>query len=75
MDGSTSDNLAAHYTSEGRRMKRVPHRLRVVMFYEAGAGLEAAGFGGLCNQIYSHVGMLAVGLHMGAEVVCCRPNP
>ena len=47
----------------------MPGRLRVLLSYEAAAGLEGAKFGGLCNQIYSHVGMLAVGLHMGAEVV------
>ena len=43
-------------------------RLRVVMSYQA-AGLEAKLYGGLCNQIYVHVGMLTVAAHMGAEAV------
>ena len=47
-----------------------PQRLRVVATYEAAAGLATnIAFGGLCNQIYSHVNMLAVLLHMGAELV------
>jgi hypothetical protein len=72
---STADGQAMHYLSEGRRMNRVPGRLRVLLSYEAAAGLADAKYGGLCNQIYSHVGMLAVGLHMGAEVVRRRLNP
>ena len=43
-------------------------RLRVVMSYQA-AGLEPKLYGGLCNQIYVHVGMLSVAARMGAEAV------
>ncbi len=38
--------------------------------YEAAAGRDLKIlYGGLCNQIYTHVGMLAVLLQLGAEVV------
>ena len=38
--------------------------------YEAAAGRDAKiMYGGLCNQMYTHVGMLAVLLQLGAEVV------
>ncbi len=29
----------------------------------------AATFGGLCNQLYTHVGMLALALQSGSDVV------
>ena len=49
---------------------RVAQRLRVVATYEAASGRDPKIlYGGLCNQIYSHVGMLAVLLQLGAEVV------
>ena len=49
---------------------RGPQRLRVVATYEAAAGRDPKIlYGGLCNQIYTHVGMLAVLLQLGAEVV------
>ena len=51
---------------------RVYQRLRVVLSYEPGAGYKgpmASKFGGLCNQIYAHVGMLTVALYSGCEVV------
>ncbi len=51
---------------------RIYQRLRVIASYEPGAGFSgpmAGVFGGLCNQIYTHVGMLAVALHSGCEVV------
>ena len=47
-------------------------RLRVVLSYEPGSGYSgdmAAIFGGLCNQLYVHVGMLALALQSGSEVV------
>jgi hypothetical protein len=67
---ATDDDLAAHYLSRGRAENRVSQRLRVVGTYEAGAGLALdIKFGGLCNQMYTHVGMLSVLLQMGAEVV------
>ena len=67
---ATDDDLVAHYLSHGRAEHRVPQRLRVVGTYEAGAGLAYnIKFGGLCNQMYSHVGMMSVLLQMGAEVV------
>ena len=63
-------SLAAHYVAFGQHEGRVPQRLRVVASYEAAAGLDAGiVFGGLCNQIYSHIGMLSIALQMGAEVV------
>ena len=52
---------------------RVFRRLRVVLSYEPGAGFAgpmAATFGGLCNQLYTHVGMLALALQSGSNVVC-----
>ena len=62
--------LVEHYLAHGRAENRVSQRLRVVGTYEAGAGLaETIMFGGLCNQIYSHVPMLSVLLQMGVEVV------
>ena len=64
--------LTAHYITYGRHEHRVPQRLRVVASYEAAAGLDGnIVFGGLCNQIYSHIGMLSVAMQMGAEVVRC----
>ena len=62
------DALAAHHLQAGRKNHRVAQRLRVVMSYQA-AGLEPKLYGGLCNQIYVHVGMLAVAARMGAEAV------
>ena len=47
-------------------------RLRVVLSYEPGAGFAgpmAASFGGLCNQLYTHVGMLGLALQSGSDVV------
>jgi hypothetical protein len=71
--GSVSDEaLAQHYLSGAPRAQRVGQRLRVVLSYEAAAGVggnKSALFGGLCNQIYSHVGMLSLAVQMGAEVV------
>ena len=65
-----NDALAAHYKAYGLRENRTAQRLRVVATYEAAAGRDLTVlYGGLCNQIYSHVGMLAVLLKMGAEVV------
>ena len=55
-----------------RFARRIYQRLRVIASYEPGAGFSgpmASVFGGLCNQIYTHVGMLAVALHCGCEVV------
>jgi len=64
----TDDALAAHYLKAGRKSHCVAQRLRVVMSYQA-AGLEPKLYGGLCNQIYVHVGMLSVAARMGAEAV------
>ena len=64
------DALAEHYNDYGAPENRVAQRLRVVATYEAAAGRDPTiQYGGLCNQIYSHVAMLAVLVHMGAEVV------
>ena len=53
----------------------VAQRLRVVATYEAAAGRDLKIlYGGLCNQIYTHVGMLAVLLQLGAEVVRAREH-
>ena len=70
----SDEALAAHYLAYGVHEGRVARRLRVVATYEASAGRDPTTlYGGLCNQIYSHVGMLAVLLQLGAEVVrCCR---
>ena len=48
----------------------VPRRLRLVFAYDAAGGMDmSVVYGGLCNQIYSHVGMLALAVQLGAEVV------
>ena len=66
----TDDARAAHYVANGIAESRVARRLRVVATYEAAAGRDLTVlFGGLCNQLYSHVDMLAVLTLMGAEVV------
>ena len=66
----TDEQLGPHYKLFGHPEGRVAQRIRVVATYEAAAGRDPANrYGGLCNQIYSHIGMLAVLLHMGAEVV------
>ena len=68
----TDPALAEHYLQHGLQEHRVPQRLRVVATYVAAAGLDTnVVFGGLCNQIYSHVTMLALALQLGAEVVRC----
>ena len=71
-DTDGNDAAAQHYLSDGRQRHRVTRRLRVILSYEEAAGIggdKKSLFGGLCNQIYSHVGMLALALQMGAEVV------
>ena len=66
-------SAGAHYLEVGRTAGRVPVRLRVLFSYEASAGHHAEViFGGLCNQMYSHIGMLTLALHMGAEPVRCQ---
>ena len=72
VSGDSDEKLAQHYLSGGRSAQRVGQRMRVIMSYEAAAGVggnKSALFGGLCNQIYSHVGMLSLALQMGAEMV------
>ncbi len=68
----TDDAQTAHYIANGIAEHRVARRLRVVAAYEAAAGRDLTVlYGGLCNQLYSHVDMLAVLILMGAEVVRC----
>ena len=72
----TDDAQAAHYIANGIAECRVARRLRVVATYEAAAGRDLTVlYGGLCNQLYSHVDMLAVLTLMGAEVVRCSRSP
>ena len=65
----SNDDLASHYLSKGRGSSYVAERLRVVATY----GFEWPGpvkkYGGLCNQWYIHISIMAVLLQMGAEVV------
>ena len=68
--------LDPRFQSLNDRACRVYQRLRVVLSYEPGAGLAgpmADKFGGLCNQIYSHVSILSVALYSGCEVVRATP--
>ena len=66
----TDDGLAVHFLLAGRGQHRVPRRLRLLFAYDAAGGMDlSVVYGGLCNQIYSHVGMLALAIQLGAEVV------
>ena len=71
MGNLTTAGLAAHFLTAGRGQHRVPRRLRLLFAYDAAGGMDlSVVYGGLCNQIYSHVGMLALAIQLGAEVVC-----
>ncbi len=50
--------------------------LRHTCSYEAASGWDLSVlFGGLCNQIYSHIGMLALTVELGAEAVRVAGRP
>ena len=75
-DNLTDNDAAAHYLSAGRRANRIGERLRVVTTYGfKWPGREPSPYGGLCNQWYIHITMLAVLLQLGAEVVRAIADP
>jgi hypothetical protein len=72
---SSDDDLAAHYLVTGRGANRVAERLRVVATYGfKWPGRDPSPYGGLCNQWYIHISMMAILLQMGAEVVRAAPS-